>query len=438
MSLRRKIKAKKIHINKINKKIREMQREKKSKRNCGRKESTFCYSINVKKILAEKWSSTNNFLPKFSGVKRKFEIPQYFTFSDSPEGAIKFLREVFAYGLDLSINELYFDHSKCTKMDLAASTVMDTILLALETYHKKSNSNLRISGYCPPNSPIKDMLLASGIIKHLNADTTLLKSSTSLQLFSLVTGKENSKKSDIVATKLKEYFDRCLRTQGYMLDDAGANHLGKMFGEVINNCEIHGGRHSVWYTLGHYQIVKHEEYGEFHLVIFNYGDSIYERLKSSETTDEIKIILSKMDKVHKAEYNSKWNKETMYTVFSLQEGISRLRDKTVFGNKKRGTGTIRLMESIYAIGMTNSGKKPEFSITSGNTQIIFDNAYKLQRVEVDDEILGKGMRKIMAFNKDSNIYKKADPNNVKIMKEYFPGTIISMKFYLDKKYLSKL
>ena len=38
---------------------------------------------------------------------------------------------------------------------------------------------------------------------------------------------------------------------------------------------------------------------------------------------------------------------------------------------------------------------------------------------------------------ENDIYKPADPRNVMYMKEYFPGTIISLKFYLDRNYIEQ-
>ena len=128
-------------------------------------------------------------------------------------------------------------------------------------------------------------------------------------------------------------------------------------------------------------------------------------------------------------------KECLYTVLSLQEGISRLRDKNVPNNKKRGSGTIRLLENFLAIGKTQNGQEPNLDIISGHVHIKVNERYHLNTVQFDDEILGHGPRKIIAFNKDNDIYKMADGQCVQIMKSYFPGTIIAMNFYLDSKYL---
>ncbi|WOO36005.1 hypothetical protein R2R35_19740 [Anaerocolumna sp. AGMB13020] len=311
---------------------------------------------------------------------------------------------------------------------------MDVIVVGIKTYRQKIKKDISFSGEYHGKGPIKNVLIASGIIKHLNAYTDTIVDYKNLILFKAQSGKNNSRKSDTVATKLKEYFDRCLETQGYMLTEDAGNYMGKMFGEVINNCEIHGGVNSIWYTIGHYEM-KEDGCGEFQLAIFNFGDSISQRIRSKETTAEIKDLLNKMNEIHKPNYGANWNQDAMYTVLSLQEGISRLKDRNNPGNKKRGTGTIRLMESLYTIGMSKPGKEPDLSITSGNINIKFSNKYSLDNVLFNDNIMGNNLRKIIAFNNDNDIYKPADSNNVRIMKETFPGTVISIKFYLDGKYL---
>lgn len=218
------------------------------------------------------------------------------------------------------------------------------------------------------------------------------------------------------------------------------NYLGKMFGEVINNCELHGGEGSVWYTSGYYQnSPMDDDYGKCQMVIFNYGDSIFERiLDKSQTSGEMQVLLQKMHEKHKGKYDNNWNQEALYTVLSLQEGISRLKDRRVQNNKKRGTGTIRLLESFMSIGKKENGNAPKLDIISGHIHIKINEKYRLREEHFEDDIMGRASRKIIAFNPENDIYDKADRDCVEILNSYFPGTIIAMNFYLDRKYLSKL
>lgn len=172
------------------------------------------------------------------------------------------------------------------------------------------------------------------------------------------------------------------------------------------------------------------------MLFVNIGSTIYEGMKnraSDETKHKLEYILQKqrnnMDKT--------WTEEMICTLFALQEGISRLRDKDVEGYSSRGSGTVNLIESFYDIGESDNGLKPCMTIISGSTQIIFTDKYKLQDVYFESDEVFQGNTKIIAFNENNDIYQKADHSNVRRLSEYFPGTIISLRFYLDSQFIAK-
>ena len=121
----------------------------------------------------------------------------------------------------------------------------------------------------------------------------------------------------------------------------------------------------------------------------------------------------------------------------LQEGISRLRDRNIEGYEGRGSGTVSMIEMFNTIGESQDGLKPQMTIVSGNTQIRFTDDYKMQMVEFkEDAVFENGVKHIIAFNDANNIYAPADPKNVSKINQFFPGTVISLKFYLDSRYIS--
>ena len=50
---------------------------------------------------------------------------------------------------------------------------------------------------------------------------------------------------------------------------------------------------------------------------------------------------------------------------------------------------------------------------------------------------GNGDKQIIAFNEKNDIYREPDTKYVRTIKEKFSGTIISLKFYLDGRYIRK-
>jgi hypothetical protein len=95
-----------------------------------------------------------------------------------------------------------------------------------------------------------------------------------------------------------------------------------------------------------------------------------------------------------------------------------------------------MIERFFAIGGTDGDQSPKMTIVSGHTVIKFDDKYKMRDEQFsDDPVFGNTKSKIIAFNQENDIYQPADQHNVYNMKEFFPGTVISLKFYLDREYI---
>ncbi|MCS6110974.1 hypothetical protein FDB55_01970 [Clostridium botulinum] len=406
-----------IHRKRYKRYIYWIKKHKNKKKNKKKKKS----SKSLSKFLDE-----NKFKKKVkihSKRRNKVRIPKIFSFIDNTEETIEVLRDIYYLGCNNRAEEIFIDYTGIETLDICASTVMDTIIMEIIRKRKKNKQNIGISGqYNGKNHKIKAILEVSGLVKHLGFQIEMPQNIEKLDLI-------ESKESDIVSTNVVEYIDKCLERQHFELTKKGKKFFSLLVGEVIDNCKLHGGECCKWYTLGHY--FNEENQGECQLVIFNYGKSIYESLKDKNTTCETKKSLEEMNKSHKVYYsNSLWNEEAMWTLYALQDGVSRKRDKE---HPDRGTGTARFIDSFQKIGYTSKGKFPKMSIISGNTCILFNDKYKLKDVDFNGE-----SRKIIAFNEENNLYKPPDKNNIKIIKNRFPGTVISMKFYVDEKYIEKL
>lgn len=371
-------------------------------------------------------------------VVQKIEIPEVFSISEDAESAIQLLRKTFTMCSDLKIKKIVFDHSNCKNLGLSASTIMDIIVLAIDAYREKQGEVIEFEGNLPRNRKARDILLASGLPYHLHAESEMHFDEKHVERFETIKGTHSvvANKADETATKLTLYFNKCLKTQNMELNDEGKRVLGRILGEVLSNCEIHGGNSSTWFTQGHYQIVEDNSYGEMQLLFMNLGETIYEGLKSKNTSLETRQKLLHIMKMQKKYIGSQWDEEMVYTVLALQEGISRLRTKEIGGYEGRGSGTVSMIEMFHDIGKSQSGLKPQMTIVSGSTQIRFSEQYMMQPVVFhQDEVFGTGEKQIIAFNDKNDIYLPANPENVKKMKQYFPGTVISLKFYLDSRYI---
>lgn len=367
---------------------------------------------------------------KKGGKKKTLKIPKVFCFSRNPDETINKIKILAGYLVNKTTEEIFIDHTECEQLGMCASLVMDAIITeALKVRHRPIHINGKLS---EKSEYVNDILRESGIVKHLGFKST--KKNNIKVLEWIVNGE-----SDKVGEKVSEYFESCLKTQKLMLKPEGFNLLAEMIGEVVLNCRDHGGKYATWYTAGHYNLYKDESYGEFHLVIFNFGQTIYEGLKSKETSEEMKENLNNITKKHIGFFKGNWDEETLWTLYALQSGVSRFktrikRSEDTRYTPTRGTGTIRLINDFQKIGTYNHNEKPIMSITSGNAHIYFDGKYRLK----EETLYNDTKADIIAFNKENDLNIPPNKEYVHRIKEYFPGTIISMKFYINReKYIEE-
>ncbi|EHK2307034.1 TPA: hypothetical protein ACSQIM_000525 [Clostridium perfringens] len=393
-----------------------IKRKKQLRRKKKRKKTT-----NLIKFLKDKNFIKKRKIRKIRKNKNHIKIPKNFSLIQNPDESIKTLKEIFYIGLNQKVQDIYIEHQNLANLDICASTIMDVIIMEIEKFRKNIIGNdFSISGVVDCNEKIKEMLEVSGILKHLKFKVEVPEHIHKLELI-------ECEEQGIVSTKVTDYINECLKEHEFELSREGYGYFSEMVGEVIDNCKIHGGKFTKWYTLGHYSMKN--DIGECSLVIFNFGDTIYENLKYGKITEETKQSLEKMTKYYEDQFDKNlWSEETLWTLYSLQDGVSRFRDSKI--SPDRGTGTVTFIDSFQKIGKTINKKKPLMSITSGKVSILFDGKYSLKVSDKKNED-----RKIIAFNKENDLYKLPDENNVRALKNGFPGTVISMNFYLDKKYL---
>jgi hypothetical protein len=376
------------------------------------------------------------------------KIPKNFSLIEQPDEAI----EVFQLIYELhkkKIRGIHFDHSSCSNMDIGASAVMDVLTLNLDKYFKKKNVNLNFEGTHADDPKVSRLIVTSGIVKILGAAEDLRKQyleSGLIKNTELISGGRHTPTfkveslpsvdgksvSDYAATKVAEYFSECVHTQGYLLEAEGEQFISQIVSETINNCELHSGMFCQWFAQGFYLIENKDKYGEVHLVLFNFGQTIYQGLKYQTKSQSMYEQMEKLSQEHlkKGFFTEQWDEEVLWTLYALQDGVSRMRSDSALD---RGNGTIDLITAFQAIGGTLDGKKPTMSIISGNAYIYFDKSYTLEPVETEGN-----QRYQIAFNESNDLRQPPDKKYVKKLKRFFPGTAITLRFYLEKEYIEEL
>lgn len=422
MNKKRKHKKRKFQINKTNKIMRQKHREKynhikgmKSGEN-GKKRYIPNKVINLLdlKKFYQKIEINNNIVI--------VEIPEKFSLITNPEESLQTLKKIFTAIQNEKVQELFLDYSKCEELGLCASSVTDIIILNGIKYRKIINKPLNTRGNVPKSKEAREIFIISGLVKHLGISK--IENNNTVRL-DILKNEEQSKMTD----KIIQYYDRCLNTQNYQLTVQGKSKFAHMIGEVLDNVNQHAGDLATWYASGHFNIDKDRKDGKCRLVLFDFGDSIYEGLNREDTTEYTKKLLKDKTKEHYNIFNKKWNEEPLWMLYVLQYNVSR---KRVDIDDDRGKGTIKLINNFMHIGKNMDGNNPIMAILSGNGYILFDSTYNLK-----EEIVNGKKIPIIAFNEENDLSKKPDSKYVKRIDEKFPGTMISMEFYLDKEYIEK-
>lgn len=422
MNKNRKHKNRKFRINKTNKIMRQRHREK---------------YHHIKGIKREK-NGPKRYIPnkviKLLDVKKFYykieknensviiEIPTIFSLITNPEKSIQTLKKIFTAIQNEKVQELFLDYSKCEELGLCASSATDIIILNGIKYRRIINKPLNTKGNVPKSQEAREIFIISGLVKHLGISKIENKNTVRLDI---IKNEEQGKMTD----EIIQYYDKCLKTQNYQLTAQGKSKFAHMIGEVLDNVNQHAGELATWYASGHFNIDKDRKDGKCRLVLFDFGDSIYEGLNREDTTEYTKKLLRDKTKEHYNIFNKKWNEEPLWMLYVLQYNVSR---KRVDVEDDRGKGTIKLINNFMHIGKNMEGNNPIMAILSGNGYILFDSTYTLK----EEMVNGKRIP-IIAFNEENDLSKKPDSRYVKRIDENFPGTMISMEFYLDKEYIEK-
>ena len=401
---------------------------------------------NKPKVVIDKHhSETENITKEFNIAHVK--IPSNFDLIKNTDESIETIQKIFYLSSKNDIDGFHLNQSHCKKMSLCACALLNTVVLSIIKKSEIENRDFIIGGElnAKENPDVFEMMHASGLLNILkfedNKDYLETIQSPEFKLIKtldLLTPKGScilpySRKihseSTHISKQITNYLDDCLSTQNLELNIKGKRTIGNIIGETINNCTLHTGLDfENWFCTGYSKYI--EPYTKCSLVIFNFGNTLYESLKYNSEDPKVPDIISKQIKSIRDYKRFLFTEENLWTLFALQDGVSRCYNEV--DGKDRGTGTIRLIKTFQSIGNTSDGKKAKMAIISGKTKILFDEKYNISK-----EFVKGSERDIIAFNHNNDLQELPDKNNVQNLKYKFPGTLISLEFYLDNKYLSK-
>lgn len=369
-------------------------------------------------------------------------MPSVFSLCDNTNETINAIKQII-YSFFIKIpREIVFDYSNCKSIGLEAQALMDVILIEYKTFLNKCasmRSQRIVSSF--PNSigainindeKLKKMMFSVGSpanlgIKRNDYPDIIRYSMCSHHALNESDKKQIKAQKELDTSRAIDYVIDCLKKMGKKLTPKKRSDLCTVIGEILINAEEHSSLHHR-FSMGYFHEVKEGEQhkGLFHLVILNFGLSIYEKFRNDGTCPHATV--EKM-KALSAQYTSRslfkrgeFEEETLWTLYALQQGVTSVPDM------ERGNGTIQFIKSFFNIkGTQATDNVSRMVLLSGRTEIIFDGTY-----EVREKIVGNDKFNVMTFNDSGKIEDMPDKRFVKTTDTYFPGTIITAEILLNE------
>lgn len=210
----------------------------------------------------------------------------------------------------------------------------------------------------------------------------------------------------------------------------GRANIKNIIGEVLDNAE----RHSVpvsmdgdW-TFGGFMAVRTEEDGtqRYHcsIAFISIGASIADSLQTSSAA-----VAQAVD-AYVARHRHITPIAVLRTVMAVQDGITRVAQSS--DENRGGTGFQEVFDMVCELGATDKdGCDPKITIISGEACLKLHHPY-FQGVRAENDPYAP--REIW-FNEANDSQLPPDASHAFALKRSFPGTIVTMSFYLDGGHL---
>lgn len=422
-------------LNKINDKLlKKKNKEKKYKTN--RK-----INLKVRKEHIDAYQKISNENVKIRKRQHKYElvIPKVFALYEAPENVLLVIKKVADLANEGSINEIFIDHSKCEKHDLAAETLLTNAVRSLNAIKTKGGARFKIAGTLPGDQKMKRLLRSIGVVRESAAKTFQLRNVENLKLYKRISNPLESKvelgstdKKTAATAGFVPYLNECLYLIKAKLDTEEESQLNQYLGEVLGNAEDHSGK-KLWTLVGYLDAQDSNNlYCE--IVIMNIGKTI---LDSFEEKRGVPIVNDKWQN-YITRHIDQLSEEQLTMVYSLQQNASSKLDESI----TRGQGTKYLINLFHHLtdecnringcqSATSSICNPKMLILSGGAMLKFDGTYK-------PSLDHKG-RMVYALNDVNRLDVAPDECYSPALRREvtFPGTAIYIRFSLRASDLVK-
>lgn len=369
-------------------------------------------------------------------------VPKNFSLVTNFGETNTFLKGLY-FSLFKTIINVEIDFKKCSNLSLGAATLLKIMLNNFFSYqqnynasrYKKFPKKIKIRG--SKDLRTNKMLFAVSLIDEFEGMEEITESS--FLAFGLKTGsktrssfRENNKGR--LCSEVNDFVNKSMSPSGYVLDKNGQRFLEHLLGEILGNAEDHSTLNTFYINgVSFKEPDKTNATIELNLVIVNFGYSIYEGFE--ETKEKNQRIYQSMEKVYQVHMkqlggksDKNYTKESLFTLYALQEGVSRLK----YADSSRGNGTMNFIKAFVNLGRfgeDNKKYKPKLNLISGHTVI--------ECTEVYEPYLENGKYRL-SLNKEKDLKKVPDRKCIFANSDYFPGTILQVKIFMNEENFSKI
>lgn len=360
--------------------------------------------------------------------------PETFSFIDAPEPAIEVFNAFSRALADPYAKHIRIEQRLVRMTDLCASTV-------LGVFAESARSKVDVlDGNPPDDSSAREIFDATGLPPLLGIARP---ANEQFLVHPLVYGPPLAARTDdgspgdlkrIEGTRLVDYLDTCYRKYGFSLRDSARKYLSDLISEALGNSEDHT-RIGQWWMNAYVRQSPTERYGDCHLVLFNLGETIAETLERTSPENKVRKGCQSTLEVlrRRGAFGRRYTEECFWTVAALQPLVTSREQKST-EDFDRGTGTVRMMEAFFELGSTAEGATPVMVLVSGSAHIRLEgDAYQLKDVQT-----AEGVERRIAFNEACDLRQPPDRRYVRAMRKRFPGTLLSLRFFIDPLKLEQL
>ena len=243
------------------------------------------------KFLVEHKLLTQFLYKKYPNCNGNFKVPKWFSLANKPKESYELIFHILQSLINQKYEHIVVDYVECEKIELDAQIFLDVILLHFIKLLKECESKKlklrikKIGGNHFVNGNIKEMLYSVG--SNAIHGKKQISFSNIIPYNLCVRNKEkqasivsDSAQNDLDTTALAKYVIDCLGRMNKKLSPEKLHNLCTVIGEILINAEEHSTtkyRYSVGYFKENNENGKHT--GIFHLLIFNLGETIYEKFK---------------------------------------------------------------------------------------------------------------------------------------------------------------